>query len=107
MRNVDAVHVVAEHQAARLLQRQDEPVGQQHLIEMVARVKRAEQQRLEQQAEGDGERHRQQDGEEQISGELGQREGEIGPQHVEAAMGQIDDAQDAEDQRQPARHQEE
>src|SRR6185312_10039345 len=35
-----------------------------------------------------------------------QREGEIGPHHVEAAMGEIDDPHDAEDEREPARHQE-
>ena len=37
---------------------------------------------------------------------LGQRERDIGAEHVERAMGEIDDARDAEDDRQPRRHEE-
>ena len=36
---------------------------------------------------------------------LGQRERDIGAEHVERAMGEIDDARHAEDDRQPRRHQ--
>ena len=55
--------------------------------------------------ENQRQRHPQQQSHEQAAGGAAQHKGQVGPNHVKAAMGQIDDAHDAEHQRQPACHQ--
>ena len=51
----DAVHVVADEQAAHLLEDEDQRVGHQHLLQVVALVEEAEEHPLEQVAEHDRE----------------------------------------------------
>ena len=58
----DAVHVVADEEAAQLLEDEDQPVGQQHLLQVVALVEEAEERPLEQVAEGDREHDAERDG---------------------------------------------
>jgi hypothetical protein len=80
--------------------------GQQHLVQVVAVVEVAKQQFLQQQPE----RHRQSCAHDDGQGEAAQmpcqRPGQISAQHVKAAMGQVDHAHDAEDQRQASRQHE-
>jgi hypothetical protein len=96
------MHVVAPDQAAQFFENQYQAVGEQHLVEVVALVEVAEQQALQRHAEHHGERDREQDRGRQVAGHSGQRPRQVGADHVEAAMGQVDDAHDAEHQRQPA-----
>ena len=56
-RRGDAVHVVADEEAARFLEHQDQGVGHQHLLQVVALVEEAEERPLEQVAEDDREHH--------------------------------------------------
>ncbi len=101
-RHRDAVDVVADHEAAQLLEHEDEPVGQQHLLQVVALVEVREQRPLEEDAQHHREHDADDDGDEQAAGQRRQRERHVRADHVEAAMGEIDDAHDAEDQREPA-----
>ena len=105
-RHRDAVHVVAPDDAAQLLGDQDQAVGEQHLVEVVAPVEPADQQPLEQHADRDREHDAGGNREPQAAEALGERPREVGADHVEAAVREVDDPHDAEDQRQPARDQE-
>src|SRR5690348_1277014 len=72
---------------------------------MVATVQAADQCPLEDEPERGGKRYPERYRQPQAAGQRRQREREISPDHVEAAMGEIDHAHDAEDQRQSARDQ--
>ncbi len=96
------MHVVAPDHAAQLLEDQDQAVGEQHLVEVVAFIEAADHQPFQCHAEYDGKRNADEDRRQQVARQAGQRPGEVGADHVEAAMGKIDDAHDAEDQRQSA-----
>src|SRR5437763_1146446 len=74
---------------------------------MVTPIEAPKEQELQPEPDRDAEGDADDDREPEIAHELGQREGDIGPHHVEAAMGEIDYAHDAEDEREPTRHQEE
>ena len=103
-RRGDAVDVVADEQAAQLLEHQDQRVGHQHLLQVVALVEEAEERPLEQVAEHRREQHA--DDEHRVTNQSPnqrrEREREVGAEHVEAAVRQVDHAHDPEDQRQPA-----
>ena len=110
-RCLHAVHVVADQQPAQLLEDEDQRIGHQHLLQVLALVEEAEEGPLQQVAE----QHRQQHAHGQAwrrsrrrrwRPPAPQREGHVGADHVEAAVRQVDDAHDAEDQRQPAGHEE-
>ena len=61
-RNRDAMDVVVDENAAQLLEDEDQPVGQQHLLQMIALVELREQRPLEKQAEQDGQHDPKDDG---------------------------------------------
>ena len=86
---------------------QDQREGQQHLVEMLALVEIAEQEALEQQAEA---RRRQTIATGSASHsepvDLATRKADVGADHEQAAVREIDHAEHAEDQRQPAGDQE-
>ena len=103
----DAVDVVADQDAAQLLEHQDQAEGEQHLVQMVAAVQAADQQPLQHAVPAprpgtmpSG------SADPQTACPLRQREREVGADHVEAAVREVDHAHDAEDQREPARDQE-
>jgi hypothetical protein len=103
-----AVDVVADEDRAQLLEDEDERVGQQHLLEVVALVEEAEERPLEQVAEDRGERDAGDEPRHEPVAEPGrEREREVRAEHVEAAVREVDDAHDPEDQRQTARDEEE
>ena len=101
--HVDAVHVVADDEAAQFLEHQDQAVGQQHLLQVVALVQVAEQRPFENDAQHDRKHDPEHDRDKQAPGQRRQGKRHVGADHVEAAMGEIDDAHDAEDQREAAR----
>ncbi|MNE49104.1 hypothetical protein D3C80_1436020 [compost metagenome] len=96
------MHVVAPEDALQGVEHQDQAEGQQHLVEVVALVQRLHQEALDQHAEADGQRHGEEDGEEQVADQRGQPPGQVGADHVQGAVGQVDDVHDAEDQRETA-----
>ena len=111
----DAVHLVADEDAAQFLEHEDEPVRHQHLLQVLTLVEIAEEHPLEQVAERHRERHADQQRREeaathgQAQPTIDQRRegiGEIGAQHVEAAVREIDHAHDPEDQREAGRDEE-
>ena len=100
--------VVAHENAAQFLEDEDQPVRHQYLLQMLALVKIADEAPFERVAEDD--REHETDGErgeeaaaQMRGGPRRQRIGEVGADHVEAAVCEVDDAEDAEDQRQAAR----
>jgi hypothetical protein len=89
-----------------LLEDQDQAVGQQHLFEVVALVEVAKTAPIPARRRRPGERNAEHDRHHQAAGGAGQHEGQVGADHVETAVRQVDDAHDAEHQRQAACHQE-
>ena len=73
---------------------------------MIARVEARDREPLDREADQDHRGNRDQDGEQQAAGALGEPPRQVRPQHVEGAVREIQYAEDAEHQRQPARHQE-
>ena len=65
--NGDAVHVVADDEAAQLLEHEDESVGQQHLLQVVALVEMREERPLEHDAEQHREHDADDDRDEQVA----------------------------------------
>jgi hypothetical protein len=89
----------------QVVEDQDEAVTHQELHQHVLAVDPADEQALENEPD---ERRRDtsaQNGQRVAAGELENREREIRAQHVERAVGEIDDFQNAENQRQPGRDQ--
>jgi hypothetical protein len=107
-RHLDAVHVVAHEDGAQLLEHQNEPVGHEHLLQVVALVKVAEEGPFEHVAE-DGRQHHagHQHQQKLVPEQRCERERHVRADHVKAAMGEVDHAHDPEDQREPRGHQEE
>ena len=102
-RGVDAVHVVAEQRALQFVEEQHQPVGEQHLREMIALVQARDRQPLDHQTEQRHHRDADQDRREQAAGARRNPVREIRAQHVERPVREIQHAEDAEDQRQSAR----
>ena len=101
------VHVVVDQDAAQLLEDQDEAVGHQHLLQVVALVQVRHEQPLEEVSEDHGkDKPREQRCDEIAAEDRRERKGEIGADHVEAAVREVDHAHDAEDERQSAGDQE-
>ncbi len=100
------MHIVVDQDAAQFLEDQDEAVGHQHLLQMIALI----QVRNEQPLEHVSENHREDEACKKRCDEVAaehrrEHEREIRADHVEAAVRQVDDAHDAEDERQSARDQ--
>jgi hypothetical protein len=89
-----------------LVDHQDQSERQQHLGQMIAAVQQPHehgfQQQPGQERDGDAADHRQQ----VAAGGEHDPVGQIRAQHIERAVGEIDDAENAEHQRQSAGHQE-
>ena len=101
LRPPDHQHEVLDHQ--------DHPEGGDELEELRGAIDRPQHQHLHRDAHEAHDRRRQQDGEPEGHRpvhDVRQRPAEIGAQHVEAAMGEVHDPRHAEDQRQPAGHEE-
>ena len=80
-------------------------VGQQHLLQVVALVEEAEERPLEQRsrrATASSDAGDAACATNQLAEPRRERERQVGAEHVEAAVREVDDAHDAEDQRQPA-----
>src|SRR4029077_1714895 len=96
------VENVADQQRAELLEQQDQREGEQDLIEMLAIVEITEQKALEEQAEGNADQDRDRQCQPQRSSGPHDQERRIRAHHEQTAVGQIDHAQHAEDERQAA-----
>jgi hypothetical protein len=101
------VHVVVDQDAAQFLEDEDQSIGHQHLLQMVALVQVRHEQPLEQIAEYHRQHQSRHERRDEIAAEdRCERIREVGTDHVEAAVRQVDHAHDAEDQRQTAGDQE-
>ncbi len=80
---------------------------QQHLVEMVAVVEKAHHQPLEDDSEDEGDGNAGGDAEPETRDDARERECEVRAEHVEAAVREVDDPHDAEDEGQAARDEEE
>ena len=95
----------AEHPASALREDQDQRECREHLIEMVAAVEAADDGDLHDGARRSGCRQARSQPHPVGAGHGGDGGAGEGADHVERAVGEIDEAHDAEDQRQPGRHQ--
>ena len=93
-------------QRHQIVEEQDQPERAEHLIEMAALIERSQCQDIEDDTEchrGDDAEHDRQD---ERAGPVEDGRGEERAHHIERAMCQIEEVHDAEDQREPGRHQE-
>jgi hypothetical protein len=94
------------HDRNQLVEKQDQAEGSEHLIEVVARIQRAQRDQLDDdpdhQRSGQPERHAQQVRARHLI-EVGR---EIRSDHVKRAVREVDEVHDAEDEREPRGHQE-
>ena len=90
----------------RLVEEQDQAERRQHLVEVIALVERAEDDDLERDADRDRRRRAAASPSRNEPVAAKRRRRDIGADHVERAVRQVDHVHDAEDQRQPGRHQE-
>ena len=87
-----------------ILEDESQAEGKQQAVEWIASVDPADEQAFDQQAENCGQNGC--DRKRAPEAEIGrEREGEIGPDRQEAAMGEIDDARQIENERKAERHQ--
>jgi hypothetical protein len=106
--------VHAPHQLDHVLHDQEDGIGDQHQHHLVLAVHPLQQATLDQGTDqaADKDGRKQQHGEAARSRQpatepcAGKRAGRIGAQRIEAAVGHVEDAHDAIDQRQPGRDQE-
>ena len=100
IRLVEAEHLAAPDGFREVGEDEGEAEGQQHLIELAARIGRAQEEHLDHdghQRHGQG---RQKQRPPEAAGELDGAEPAEGAQHKEGAMGEVHHAHEAEDQRQ-------
>ncbi len=90
----------------RLIEKDDDAEGRQHLIEMAAVVEMPEDQHLQQQSERQRCRQRQRQPQQKAAGHRGKGRRQIGADHVLDAMGEVDKVHHAEHQRQAGGDQE-
>ena len=96
----------APDQPHRVVEKQDQPEGRQHVIEMIAAVEMPQRDEFQHDAEQQRRAEREHDAEHETAGPRHEGRGEIGAHHVERAMREIDQVHDAEHQRQSRRQQE-
>ncbi len=96
------IEVVADDQRAGFLEQQDQREGQQHLVEVVALVEVAEETALQEGAEQAAAEHRDRQRQPDRTPGVCHQIGDVGAHHQHGAVGQVDDAHHAEDQRQAA-----
>ena len=103
-RDRDRLALRAEDEAGAVLDHEGETEGQQQAVERIAAVERADQHALDGEADHGGQRRRQQ--QRAPEADIGrERVGDVAADDEEAAMGEIDDVAEVEDQREPERHQ--
>ena len=105
-RNRQVQRLPAEQDGRAFIDKEDDAEGREHLLNMVAGIKPPDHHELDDQA---GERRGRETGEgreHERPGTLADQRRAVGSDHVERAVRQIDDAHDAEDQRQSCRQQE-
>ncbi len=100
------MHIVPKENAPQLLKDQNQPKRQKHLLEMVAVVQAREQGRLEDDADQQNHRQFNWDRQPDVADVSREPKRQISANHVEAPVGQIENAHDPEDQGQPAGEQE-
>ena len=105
-RHRDAVELVVQQGGSRFLEQQDQREGQQHLVEMLALAKAAEQGELQHRAEQCTADQCGRQRQPERAGHAGDRIGEIGADHEQAAVREVDHAHHAEDERKAAADQE-
>jgi hypothetical protein len=105
-RDRDRMEIIADQQRAELLEQQDQREGEQHLVEVFAVVEIAKQKAFEQKSERDAEPDRHGQRKPERVERSHHQERRIGAHHEQAAMGQVDDPQHAEDEGEAARDQE-
>jgi hypothetical protein len=94
----------AEERAEEAFDQQREAEGQQQAIQVIELVQVAQQQALDDHAEGADQQRRQHQHHPVVQPEVGQPQvGEHRAHHVQRAMGEVDDVEQAEDHRQPER----
>ena len=105
------MHVVTDEHAAQFLEDQNQPVRHEHLLQVLALIQEAEKPPFQQITQQHGQHEPDQKRCKETAAKrctYDRRQGvsHVGTDHVEAAVRQIDDAHDAEDQGQPGRDQE-
>ena len=103
-RNGDRLALRAEDKAHAVLDHESEAEGQQQAVERVASIERTDQHALDDKADdgGQGRRNQERAPEADIGGD---GIGDVAADDEKAAMGEIDDVAQIEDQRQAERHQ--
>jgi len=103
-----AHHVIfgAVNRPHGVIEDQDEGVADQQLHQDVAAIDPAHEQPLEHDAERRDSQRPGRDRQREAAGQAVGGEGEVGAEHIERAVGEVDDPEHAEDQRQAGRHQE-
>ena len=94
------------HHPHRVIEKQDDAEGGDHLIEVIAVVEVAENQKLQQQAEEERGGERQHQRKEEISHQSVEGYGEISAEHILHAVRQVDEVHHTEHQRQAGCNQE-
>ena len=97
----------AEQYGRAFIDQENDTEGGQHLLDVVARIEAADHHKLDDQTGKPGCCETSERGERIRAGALANQRGAIGADHVKGAVRQVDDAHDAEDQRQPGRQQKE
>ncbi len=106
-RRGDRMHVLAEQDLAHLVEHEDQPVAEQHLREMVAAVEPLDEQAFQREARHECDRDAAGERRQEAAGRQRQPVRHVGAEHIEGAVREVDDAEDAEHERQPARHEKE
>ena len=95
------MHIVAHEDGAQAFKHQNQAIGHQHLLQVIAFVEKTEECPFEKIAQHHGQHHTDQQHDDEMLAQVRcERERHIGTDHVEAAMGEVDHPHDAEDQRQ-------
>ena len=105
-RRRDRVHVLPEQDVPHLVEHEDQAEAEEHLGEVVAAIEALDEDLLEQEPDREGDRDAARERKPEAAGIGGDPIGEVGAEHVEGAVGEVDDAEDAEHERQPARDEE-
>src|SRR5947209_20452326 len=81
---------------------EDHREGEQHLLQVIALIEMADEQPLDRETEEKRERDTDDERTENVAERLRQRQRRVRAEHVERAVRQIDDPENAEDERPPA-----
>ena len=88
-----------------MIEEQDDAERGNHLVEMVARIEMAEDEKFQEEPEGERREQRQHQRHQKIIEHAIKRHGEIGAEHILDAVCEIDEVHHAKDERQSRRDQ--